>query len=252
MSNDMHTTTNRQILATLVLMAATSATLSATTDRPALNGFWKPATVLTSLRTSGGAAPPLNASAQKLYADRAAAALKGDRSFDNGEKCLPIGITRLLAQSPFELAFTNSDVLFLYEWNRLQRPADLRKTRIEFDRAYPYYLGHPMAWWDGNVLVVDSIYFHDDIVLDANGLPHSDALHLVERYSLQDANTLIADVTVDDAKTFTKSWQTRFAFTRMDANARLTEDVCEDRLGLQNLNTNRNRLPTPPTPGSRQ
>jgi hypothetical protein len=159
-------------------------------------------------------------------------------------------VTRLLAQSPFELALSGQDVVFLYEWNRLQRPAELRKTRTEFDRAYPYYLGHPMAWWEGATLVVDSVDFHEDIVLDANGLPHSDSLHLIERYSLQDANTLVAEVTVDDSKTFTKVWQARFSFSRMPADARLNEDVCEDRLGLQNLNTNRNRLPTPPSRSS--
>lgn len=207
-------------------------------------GFWRPASVVTSVRTVQGEAPPLTDAYRKIYASRTAAAAKGDRSWDkSATECLPIGLPRLLAESPFEFAQTAQTTLFLYQWNRLQRPAPIRTAHVDFDRVYPYYLGHPFARWDGKSLVVDSIDFNDDTAIDASGLPHSDMLHVIERFSLKDANTLEAVVTFDDAKAFTRKWDARFTFQRMTGDVRLSEDVCEDRQGIQNINTNRNRLP---------
>ena len=66
---------------------------------------------------------------------------------------------------------------------------------------------------------------------------------MTERYSLKDPNTLVALVTFDDSRAFTRTWEARFVYQRMTGDARLPEDVCEDRQGIQNINTNRNRLP---------
>lgn len=228
------------------LAAATLAVMIplARAATPGLSGFWKPVQHVQALRTVDGQAPPLNAQGRKLYDANLAAAARGDRSFDNALSCRPIGIPRLLTQSAFELGETPRDVVFLYEWNRLQRPAEVRTQHTDFDRVYPYYLGHPAAHRDGNALVVDSVYFNEDTVLDDSGLPHSDALHTVERYELKGADRLEVTVTIEDPKLYASSWQTRLQFQRLPADARLAQDVCEDRLGLQNLNTNRNRLPT--------
>jgi hypothetical protein len=208
---------------------------------PDLSGFWAPATKFATLRTSKGEAPPLTATARKIYEARLAASKSGDNSWDNTRQCLPMGIPRLLGESAFELAQNSTTILFLYEWNRLQRPAQLRKQRVPFDTVYPYYLGHPMAWWEANTLVVDSVDFHDDVSLDSSGLPHTNALRIVERYTLKDADTLVATVRIEDSGAFTKPWETGFSFKRMKGIQQLPEDVCEDRTGLQNINTQRNK-----------
>ncbi|MFT3905271.1 MAG: hypothetical protein QM718_03075 [Steroidobacteraceae bacterium] len=234
---------NKNLLGMGLAMAVALGGSAQAAGTPDLSGFWKPAQPVSALRTSDGKAPPLNALGQKLYAANQAAAKAGDRSFDNGTMCRPLGVPRLLTQSAFELGQTPRDVVFLYQWNRLQRPAEVRNTHSDFDHAYPYYLGHPIARWDGNALVLDSVYFNEDTILDDSGLPHSDALHVVERYTLKDKDTLVATVTIDDSKLYSQSWQTTLTFQRMSADTRLPEDVCEDRLGLQNLNTNKNRLP---------
>lgn len=224
----------KKLITALMVCAAITAAQAATPD---LSGFWQPVPKQSALSTLDGKAPPLTPTAKAEYERRLAKSKAGNRDFDNAEFCRPIGIPRLLAQSAFEIAQTDHAVLFLYEWNRLQRPMDISPRHADFDRTYPYYLGHPVASWDGNTLVVDSIYFNDDTSLDSTGLPHSDALHVVERYRLRDANTLESIVTIDDQKDYTASWQTRFEFKRMATGIRLTEDVCEQRMDIKSLNS---------------
>src|SRR5438094_587493 len=60
--------------------------------------------------------------------------------------------------------------------------------------------------WEGNTLVVDSIGFNDIPWLNFYGDPHSDAMHLTERYRRVDAKTLEIAVTINDPKAYTKPW----------------------------------------------
>lgn len=229
---------------TILLGAALPLGMAQAATTPDLSGFWQPSATVTTLRTATGEAPPLAPAAKKLYDQRVAAAARGDHSYDNELGCRPPGLPRLMAESAFEIGQTPRDIVFLYQWNRLQRPIAMRSKHDDFDHAYPYYLGHPIGTWQGDTLVIDSIYFNTDTVLDASGLPHSDALHVVEHLKLKDASTLEDTVTIEDPKTFTQSWQTVLTYQRMSADARLPEDVCVQRLGLKDLNTNKNHVPT--------
>lgn len=217
-----------------------SASLAAPAD---FGGFWKPDPVVTQLHTTTGAAPPLTAAAQALYAQRQAEAKSGDQSFDNELMCRPGGIPRLLTQSAFELVVTEQTLVFLFDWNRVQRVVDVRPEHSEFDHAYPYYLGHPIASWQGGALSIDSIYFNDDTLLDGTGLPHSDALHVVEHLTLAGANTLLDRVRIEDPKSYTQPWEAELRFTRLPADTHFDEDVCVERLGLKTLNTHKNHVP---------
>lgn len=230
------------VFTALALAGSFASSLASAATAPDLSGFWKPAAQADSLRTTSGEAPPLNAAAKKTYEQRLAAAKTGDRSFDNALQCRPPGVPRLMAESPFEIGQTDKEVVFLYQWNRLQRLVELR-AHNDFDHVYPYYLGHPAGRWQGDTLVIDSVDFNDDTALDASGLPHSDALHVVERLRLKDASTLVDTITIEDGKTFTRQWETTLTYTRLPANTRLDQDVCVERLGLKGLNTNKNRLP---------
>jgi hypothetical protein len=227
---------------TALALVSTLATTPATAAAPDLSGFWKPAAPVETLRTTTGEAPPLTAVARKTYEQRLAAARAADRSFDNELQCRPPGVPRLMAESPFEIGQSDKEVAFLYQWNRLQRLVELR-AHDDFDHVYPYYLGHPVGRWQGDTLLIDSIDFNDDTALDASGLPHSDALHVVEKLRLKDPNTLVDTITIEDPKTFTRAWETTLSYARLPADTRLVQDVCVERLGLKGLNTNKNRLP---------
>jgi hypothetical protein len=84
-------------------------------------------------------------------------------------------------------------------------PTDGRAHR---DAVPPSYHGDAIAKWDGDTLVVDKTNFTDNTWITAEGRvsPHSDALHIVERYRRTDANTLEINATLEDPKVLTKPW----------------------------------------------
>ena len=84
-------------------------------------------------------------------------------------------------------------------------PTDGRKHR---DNIPPSYRGDAVAHWEGDTLVVDKTNFADNTWITAEGRvsPHSDALHIVERYKRLDANTMTVDATLEDPKMLTKPW----------------------------------------------
>jgi hypothetical protein len=68
------------------------------------------------------------------------------------------------------------------------------------------YYGNSVGRWDKDSLIVDSIGYNERFWFTSGGLPHTEALHLVERFSRPDLDTLRYDVTVDDPRTYTRSW----------------------------------------------
>ena len=76
------------------------------------------------------------------------------------------------------------------------------------DDVPPSYRGDSIGHWEGDVFVVDTKNFTDNTWMSAEGRvsPHSDALHIVERYRRVDANTLEIDATVEDPEALTAPW----------------------------------------------
>ena len=68
------------------------------------------------------------------------------------------------------------------------------------------YYGNSVGRWEKDTLVVDSIGYNERFWFTSGGLPHTEALHLVERFSRPDLNTLRYDVTVEDPRTYTRPW----------------------------------------------
>lgn len=91
----------------------------------------------------------------------------------------------------------------------------------------PTYTGHSIGRWEGDTLMVDTIGFNERSWIEAEGLPHTDQLHLIERFTRTDFNTLKYEVTVDDPAAYTKTWTGGF-FLRWNLGAELFEYVCQD------------------------
>jgi hypothetical protein len=75
-------------------------------------------------------------------------------------------------------------------------------------------MGSSRGRWEGNTLVVDVTNFNEATWFDSHGSFHSDALHVVERWTMVDANTIDYEVTIEDAKVFTRPWKVAFAINR--------------------------------------
>jgi hypothetical protein len=98
----------------------------------------------------------------------------------------------------------------------------------------PSYYGHSIGHWEGDTLVVDTTNFSDKTTLRGSG----PGLHVIERFSLADGNTLRYQFTVDDPASFVRSWSGESAMTRTDE--RMFEYACHE--GNQSLpNTMRGR-----------
>jgi len=74
------------------------------------------------------------------------------------------------------------------------------------DADNPLYYGRSAGKWDGNTLVVDTKGFNESFWFSNGGLPHTAQLHLIERLTRTDSNTLKYEVTVDDPGAYTKTW----------------------------------------------
>jgi hypothetical protein len=91
----------------------------------------------------------------------------------------------------------------------------------------PSYLGHSVGRWEGDTLVIDSVGFSENFWMNRDGLPHTTQLHLVERLTRTNFDTLNYEVTVDDPGAYTAPWTSGYTlgWTR---GAELFEYVCQE------------------------
>ena len=104
-------------------------------------------------------------------------------------------------------------VLILYESNHAYRviPTD---GRPHLGEGVQLWMGDSRGRWEGNTLVVDVTNFNTDTWLDAHGTFHSDALHVVERWTMANADRIDYQVTIEDPKVFTRPWKMAWAINR--------------------------------------
>lgn len=202
-----------------------------TAERPDFSGVWQISGAVRTLKTEDGKVPPLKPAAARLYEERQRKLAAGDLSFDPTAQCISPGLPRILyLPYPFQLVQGAERLVYLFEWNYWNRRVYLDGQRRE--APYPLALGVSHGSWDGEALVIDTTGFRaDNTILDAAGMPHSEALHVVERLRLLDAGRVMEDrITIDDPETFTKAWTTVARFQRLPAQTRIKEDVCLDRI----------------------
>jgi hypothetical protein len=90
----------------------------------------------------------------------------------------------------------------------------------------PTYYGHSIGWWEGDTLVVDSIGYNERFWLDRRGLPHTDKMHTIERFTRTHQNAIDYQITVDDPGAYTAPWTGKFNL-RWEAGTELFEYMCQ-------------------------
>lgn len=220
----------------MLCAAALSACTSSASDsaratsegQQALFGIWVPDAAPRRLLTSDGKAPPLLADAAKLYDERTRRLASGDASFDPTSWCAGPGMPRILTMPyPLEIRADANRVAFIHGWYRWFRTVDMSPGAV--DPPLPLTMGFPVGQWEGSTLVIRTVGLIDTTVMDASGLPHSEQLTLTERLRLLPDGRLENRITIDDPEHYTQPWETVLTFHR-DAAARITDDVCPDRL----------------------
>ena len=99
----------------------------------------------------------------------------------------------------------------------------------------PLWYGDSVGHWDGDTLVVDRVNFEEQVWLDQDGHPHSDQLHVVERYSRPDLGHLETEITVDDPGVLAKPW-TMKRVSDLAPGEEIREFICtENNTDVQHL-----------------
>ena len=145
---------------------------------------------------------------------------------DPEAQCLPAGVPRI---SPFPQKFVQTPtlVVILDEGNvhsYRQLFLDGRGHPKDMD---PLWMGDSIARWDGDTLVVDTIGFNERTWLNGQGAPHSNKLHVIERYRRPDFGHLEVEITLEDPETFTRPHTFKRGFILL-TNWEIHEYVCNE------------------------
>ena len=140
-------------------------------------------------------------------------------------KCYMPGVPRATYMPfPFQIIQSQKDILIAYEFASVNRLINMGKPQ---DAVTDTWMGTSNGRWDGNTLVVDVTGFNGMAWFDRAGNFASDSLHVVERYSLLDPNTMNYEATIEDPKTFSRPWKVNVILYRhREKDARLLEFKC--------------------------
>lgn len=227
----------------LVLLLAASAfnsnaQLPRTSDgKPDFSGIWQASgsaaadlqdhaarlNMPAGLSVVSGGAIPYTPSASARKAENFANRAKDDPL----GKCYIPGVPRVMyLDFPFQIFQTPQMIAFAFEWSLDYRMIFMNRTSHP-DDGVDHWMGDSRGRWDGDTLVVDVAKNNDKTWFDMAGDFHSDALHVIERYSMTDANTIQYEARIEDPKVFTRPWTINIALHRRTDRARLFEYACE-------------------------
>ena len=169
----------------------------------------------------GNEIPYLPAAAAKKkmnYENRATA--------DPETKCYLPGVPRITyTPYPFQIAQTPKQVTMLYEYAHTVRNIFIGSPHIA--GAIDWWMGDSRGRWEGETLVVDVIDFNDETWFDRAGNFHSDALHVVERYTLAGPDHIDYQVTIEDPKVFSRPWKmSMLLYRHREKDAQILEYEC--------------------------
>ena len=140
-------------------------------------------------------------------------------------KCYMPGVPRATYMPlPFQIVQTPTVILMAYEFAGATRTIYMNNPG---DSPVDSWMGWSKGRWEGDTLVVDVTGFNDQSWFDRAGDFHSDALHVVERYTPISPNALNYEATIEDAKVFTRPWKISMPLYRhLEKNAQLMEFKC--------------------------
>jgi hypothetical protein len=213
--------------------------------KPDLNGIWQALNSanwdiqdhsmgpgpLVALGAAGAIPPGLGVVVGNEIPYLPAAAAKKKENFANRLildpeiKCYLPGVPRATYMpQPFQIIQGAKSIMIAYEYAAAVRT-------IPMDNPGPSLADSWMGWsaghWEGGTLVVDVTGFNDQTWFDRAGNFHSDALHVVERYTPRSSDTLLYEATIEDPKIFSRPWKMSMPLYRhVEKNAQLLEFKC--------------------------
>jgi len=205
---------------------------------PNMNGAWNAGTASGSQNIEDFAGDNFLGPAQTLIVDPADGKVPylpkwADKKRDNFAhyldpigNCFATGVPRQV-YAPRGLMFVQAPGVFaiVSEFAHLHRSIPTDNSPHIRD-SVRLYMGDSRGRWQANTLVVDTTNLTDRTWLTISGHFHSDALHVTERFTLIDANTILYETTLVDPKVFTQPWTMAFPLMRMEKGHEVLEEAC--------------------------
>lgn len=143
-------------------------------------------------------------------------------------KCWSLGVPRsVYYPAPFQIFERDRDLTLVHQFGHQVRTIHTNGTNHPAGVDDGFWHGDSRGRWDGDTLVVDVTDLYDETWLDRAGDYHSEALHVVERWSFVDRDTISYHATLEDPKVFTRPWTVDVLLhRRRDKNFQLIEDYC--------------------------
>jgi hypothetical protein len=140
-------------------------------------------------------------------------------------KCYLPGIPRAMYMPyPFQIVQGTTKIQMAFEFSNAART-------IHFDKVDPppddTYMGHSVARWEGDTLVVEVTHFNGETWLDRAGNFHSATAKIIERFTPLTRDAIQYEVTIEDPQTFTRQWSYSMPlYRRLEPNMELLEYRC--------------------------
>jgi hypothetical protein len=205
--------------------------------RPDLSGFWQAFNTANDNLLSHSASKGVPAALGVVEGDEIpyrpeALATKQDNfanraTRDPEARCYLPGVPRITYMPfPFQIIQMPDVTTILYEYVHAIRYLYTNGTTHP-KGPIEWWMGDSRGRWEGDTLVVDVVHFNADTWFDRAGNFHSDALHVVERYSLMDTDHISYEATIEDPKVFTRPWTMRMVlYRRTEPNFQLLDYDC--------------------------
>ena len=155
--------------------------------------------------------------------------LAGKIAFTPSQSCVPAGVPGFLAlggnNNPYWFLQTAKEVVIM-------RAADSQVRRVYLDIPHsanpkPSWYGESVGHYEGDTLVIDTIGLNSKTFVDAYRTPHTEKLHVVERWRVVDnGQAMEATFTVDDPDAFYEPWSGMRRFRRV--TQQFAEDICAE------------------------
>jgi len=152
-----------------------------------------------------------------------------ENSKDNPDAhCLPMGLMQLHEHpQPRKIIQTPGVIAIIYEANSGLRQIFTDGRPLPPKDVEPWWYGYSVGHWDGDTLVVETTGFRDDVWLDVNGSPLTNAGKMIEKYRRTSFGKLNIEVTIDDPSAYTKPFTVQVNQQIM-LNTDLIEFICSE------------------------
>jgi hypothetical protein len=200
-------------------------------DSPQKKGVWLPGLGGFARPNADRPDIPFQAWAKAVYEDR------GNNQLEPHTRCKPSGGARQFL-TPYGVEFVELPELQRIYIFDIGGPHTYRTIYLD-GRTHPgdltpSFYGHSIGWWEGDTLTVETTGYNEGFWIDRRGLPTTEALRTLERFTRVDLETIDYELVIDDPGAYTEPWTSRFSL-RWEDGTELVEYVCQQANYAHNL-----------------